>query len=148
MNTPVKFEIAKLLKEKGIEFKTNMFYPDLSWNQDTLYNSLHTEGVDFCQELGLDAWGSVFPAPTIADVLMWLYENHDIWISLIPDSQSGHKLIMRKFSVHLFIYRNGLNVQNTTFRVNENIAYYNSPTKAYEAAIKYCLTEIVNHPQH
>ncbi len=55
MNTPVNFEIAKLLKEKGYtQFKAPL--PSLIFEERY--------------------------RPTIAEAVMWLYEKHGIWISV------------------------------------------------------------------
>ena len=117
MNTPVKFEIAKLLEEQGYPFEFIT--------------------VGELKEVPLNI-------PTIAEVVMWLYEKHDVWISLIPDISSGHQLLMRKMSVHLFRYRNGLNVQTETLRnIDRDIIYFLSPTEAYEAVIEYTLNNLL-----
>ena len=128
MNTPVSFEIAKLLKEKGLIFKTSMFYPDLSWKQDTLCNSLYMEGVDYCQELSLKSWGDIFPAPTITEVVMWLYEKHSIWIAVTIISHESWQCYMTKIGESL-----GLN-----YNINSN-----SPTEAYSQAIIYTLKNLI-----
>lgn len=128
MNTVVNFELAKLLKEKGINIYSEYRYTDFN-------------GIERLEKNASD----IFPyAPTIAEVVMWLYEKHDVWISLIPDISSGHQLLMRKMSVHLFRYRNGLNVQTETLKDSGgDIIYFLSPTKAYEAAIEYTLKNLV-----
>jgi hypothetical protein len=60
MTTPVKFELAKLLKKKGFEQN-----PMKHINQATMEGTL------------------VFP--TIVEVIMWLYEKHGIWIEVNTD---------------------------------------------------------------
>ena len=73
MNTPVSFELAKLLKEKG--FDGNYFH---YWNM-----------VNHSGEWKVDTsiWeytDNYIEAPTIAEVVMWLYEKHGIWIYPLP----------------------------------------------------------------
>lgn len=137
MNISVDYKLAKALKEKGYNepCKYAIYGYDLN----------HTKIIEISYlQRNSELLESVYSAPIIADVVMWLYEKYDTWISLIPDSSSGHQLLMRKMSVHLFKYRNGLNVQIETLRnINRDIIYFLSPTEAYEAAIKYCLEKII-----
>jgi hypothetical protein len=93
MNTPVNFEIAKLLKEKGFDEQWNIY--------------MHT--------------------PTIAEVVMWLYEKHGIWIA--PKKAMG----MNKWFPQIY--------KGDDLIISEIIT--NSPTEAYEAAIEHCLTNII-----
>lgn len=133
MNTAVTFEIAKLLKEKSFTSVFTAF-------SNKYYNNLgNYKVVSYNVKIENDE----YEAPTIADVIMWLYEKHNIWISLIPDSSSQHRLVTRKFSVSIFKYHINLNVQAQILRVNNNIAYFISLTKAYEAAIEYVLTNLI-----
>lgn len=141
MNNPVKFELAKLLKEKGFDLKPNR------------HLVRKTSTIGYGEKFIIDRWLDYDDLyleyvekhiPIIAEVVMWLYEKHGIWISAIPNSSSGHQLLMRKMSVHLFKYRNGLNVQTETLKnTNKEIVYFLSPTKAYEAAIEYILNNLI-----
>jgi hypothetical protein len=114
MNTPVSFEIAKLLKEKGF---------NQGFDNDQMFYFPDTK------ELTENYRGNNYPAPTIADVVMWIYENHNIWISVdryIDPEQSPD-------------YRYGSCIYYDDHyygRGNEN------PTEAYEAAIFYVLNLI------
>ncbi len=64
MNTPVTFEIAKLLKEKGFDNEGDLLY-------DSEFPSLQPTKPDI-----------YYDAPTISEVVMWLYEKHGIWINV------------------------------------------------------------------
>ena len=87
MNTPILFELAKLLKEKGFDVPVRTYrlegkYPDfvhegfeddywgdnkvVNWNKDVI---------------GIKPFKGFVSAPTIAEVVMWLYEKHGVWIS-------------------------------------------------------------------
>ena len=68
-------------------------------------------------------------SPTIADVVMWLYDKHGIWIEVIVE-QPNH------FGYDVF------KVKNNISQVEEFISF-NSPTEAYEAAIEYTLTNLI-----
>lgn len=69
--------------------------------------------------------------PTIADVIMWLYKNHGIWC---------YPFRVKNYGEVKWYY---------TIETTEDILLYspvltfNSPTEAYEAAIKYCLTKLI-----
>ena len=75
MNTPVSFEIAKLLKERG--FKGDTYYDDRGWHSFVYYD-IHSK------ELKPQRWfgdfRNIVKAPIIAEVVMWLYKTHGIWI--------------------------------------------------------------------
>ena len=98
MNNTVNFEIAKLLDDKNYPF-------------------VFTK-VGEIERVPLNI-------PAISEVVMWLYEKHDIWIYLIP--AEDNKKVFKPF-----------------FR-GENITdqhltkFFESPTEAYEAAITYTL---------
>lgn len=146
MNTPASFELAKLLKEKGFDkqclnFYTNprckmfgidehsRYYP-IKNKAKTLWISGNAATLDFKH---------VYYAPTIAEVVYWIYSKYDIWISLIPDSSSEHKLLDRKFSVSIFRFNMSLNVQAEILRKDKNILYFNLPENAFEYTIEYIL---------
>ena len=83
MNNNVNFEIAKLLKEKEYD--------------EPCHNAYDTHGMQFANGWLDYLWenGNEIPftkkdlkpqdtlAPTIAQVVMWLYEKHDIWIDVV-----------------------------------------------------------------
>jgi len=76
MNTLVNFEIAKLLKEKGFDLYCVWSY----WNSE-----LTSRTPGYALEDGTTSQENYWDfdryyAPTIADVVMWLYEKHGIWI--------------------------------------------------------------------
>ena len=65
MNTPVSYEIAKLLNEKGFDEKCEHWaYLDNN-----------------CMAMVYDSKTCV-KVPTISEVVMWLYEKHGIWIAV------------------------------------------------------------------
>jgi hypothetical protein len=103
MNTPVSFEIAKLLKEKGFD------------------------GIEI--DYGLNQILNLKPAPTIAEVVMWLYEKHGIWIS----PQPNEPYIDNDWCFTVF----------KDLKNNGSLEGYNSPTEAYEAAINYVLLNLM-----
>ncbi len=62
----------------------------------------------------------------IMQVIMWLYETHEIWISV---DRHFDKFISKNNGVLITFYGN-------------RKSYFDTPTEAYEAAIEYCLTKI------
>jgi len=124
MNTPVSFELAKLLTEKEIIFKTEIYYSSATKVTSVSYTE--------------------FAAPTIAEVVMWLYEKHEIWISV--DWMSRTKPYNSGFYCHLRGTNKNLNQDNFVSINNTKEPGYevfNSPTEAYEAAIEYTLNNLV-----
>lgn len=74
MNTPVDFELAKLLKDNGFDKISCSDYYHICEGYPKGYAHCYSD-VNAQQENGI-------LAPTIAEVVMWLYEKHGIWIKL------------------------------------------------------------------
>ena len=135
MTEPVSFKIAKLLKEKGFDEETLHFYTKsrskmFGINEhNRYYNIVNTpKKLYTCGEHSVADVKNVYSAPTITDVVMWLYEKHGIWIVILPELLNGTEI-----RYYPSVFEQG---------VGEDIEeYYNSPTEAYEAAIKYCLAQ-------
>jgi hypothetical protein len=148
MNKEVSFQIAKLLKEK--EFDEYCLF---IWNEENLeepyYYAEHYEMI--C--LRIHYYGDIpminnsyiekyatyvekdevteevyelLVAPTISDVVMWLYKEHGIWISVFSTDD-----------VTMFSYKISCR-QGHNYSPN-----FNSPTEAYEAAIVYTLNNLI-----
>ena len=117
MNTPVSFEIAKLLNEKEFDEPCKLCVEDgderpLPFNcGNTIHrNSLHP----------------YYSAPTIADVVMWLYKEHGIWISVDPVNDTD-----------TWFYTISHNKSETVF------GNYNGPIEAYEKGIEHVLNNMI-----
>ena len=61
----------------------------------------------------------------IMQVIMWLYEKHGIWISVLQHTKNSEGKYFEAF------------VNSMTF------SGYNSPTEAYEVAIEYTLKNLI-----
>jgi hypothetical protein len=123
MTTPVIFELAKLLKERGFDLKPNRhlvrktskiglgkeFIIDRHLDYDDLY-------LEYVEKY----------IPTIAEVVMWLYEKHGIWIT------STH--VRNRFRYEIIKKDNMIDYSSFDF---------NSPTEAYEAAIEHSLKNLI-----
>lgn len=126
MNKEVNFEIAKLLRDK--EFMDKNMYGDVRLSQPKFYDNtgvIHDIKNAF-ENTGLNL-KECYNAPTIAEVVMWLYEKHGIWIYI----KQGYKW-------EWYI---------ETVANHPELKYYDgledSPTEAYEAGIKYILENLI-----
>lgn len=122
MNTPVSFELAQLLKENGFCSKVRSMYC-----VERLHIDMNTKG-NFNDVNWVRTWRSspdddTLSAPTIAEVVMWLFEKHGVWISVKKDWDDEVC-----FGFESMIDNNEGFVDCGTF---------NSPIEAYEAAISY-----------
>ena len=145
MNTPVSFELAKLLKEKGYDLSTEGFYPkpkcklfaiDEHGRYYPIVNKtqssfdgkalvyFHGKAVVLKEE-------NYYNAPTIAEVVMWLYEKHGVWTVVNVN-------IMGSWYFEHFDLKEKRNAQ---FKPTDT--HYDSPTEAYEAAIEYTLNNLI-----
>lgn len=132
MNKEVTFPIATLLKEKNFPYYCKSGYTEkgvvylhqggqeLVRNGEEYYEGRNYEGDDFyCS------------APTIADVVMWLYEKYDIWISVEPP-----------FPRRNVLWEYYIQSAEDRSLMHQNSGY-DSPTEAYEAAIEYVLNNLI-----
>ena len=137
MNKEVNFEIAKLLQEKGFDEPCSHAYkevesPVLYIHRDKKYNnSFKKEWQDSVRKNSHmdNAVIKRYSAPTISEVVMWLYEKHGIWIYVQRDWDVGKCL-----GFEAIIDDNDGSINTETF---------NSTTEAYEAAIKYTLENLI-----
>lgn len=127
MNTPVSFEIAKLLKEKGLHLKVRSMYCEGKLFKDTKSKGNYND-VIWVRTWRNSPTDDTVSAPTIAEVVMWLYETHGIWITVTSISQESWQCHMTK---------KGDSLGKCYFE-----DFYN-PTEAYEAAIEHCLTKLI-----
>ena len=129
MNKTVNFEIAKLLKEKGFEgAKSPLWY----YKDGTLHETptVVYEGLK-CWNTWDATQGVRWDAPTIAEVVSWMYKTYGIWIY---SCQSTARLGFRCF------------IQRLNILGQDDISFddrFDEPTKAYEAAIKYTLENLI-----
>ena len=135
MITPVNLKLAKSLKEKGFDEECRLCVEDgdkrpLPFNcGNTLHrNSLHP----------------YYSAPTTGEVLMWLYENHGIWVYTY--SVAPYILEKEEYPKIVFVSKVQKFKEFDIFINTDNglaVNHYKTPTEAYEAGIKYCLEKII-----
>lgn len=121
MNTTVTFPIAKLLTEKGIDDESAHYYNEKG---ELLFD------VDF-PSLQPTKPHIYYSAPTIADVVMQLYEKYGIWIISVPEGLST------TWAFSLF------NINPEKGRIIFNSPSFDSPTEAYEAGIEHILNNLI-----
>ena len=144
MNTEVNFEIAKLLKEKGFSWECRHFYRKSKYDKKFyLTTGIEYESDRDCiWDWNLNGGKSgmllkkipypnydkaiYYSAPTIAEVVMWLYEKHGIWIYALRMDQKE------------FYW--SIDTDKKEFSSGEN---FKTPTKAYKAAIEYTLKNLL-----
>lgn len=125
MNIPVSFPIAKLLKEKGFDEYCRLCIDDED-NRPLPFDCGNTQHKNSLHPY--------YSAPTISEVVMWLYEKYGIWIYSKPYDENTwfYTIIEIKNKDQREEYR------NTFFK-----SKFNSTTEAYEAGIEYALSHLV-----
>ena len=148
MNTPVNFELAKLLKEKGFDKPCGKFYCENIHDDDEIIKdnlcqrrdfgiyAIQITNYNFRYEYGGKLVNEgCYSAPTIAEIVMWLYEKHGIWIRVEPDWDGDFWAQIKS--------KNIPDARIGKWLVVTALAPYKTPTEAYEAAIEYTLKSLI-----
>ena len=125
MNTIVSFKLAKLLKEKEFDEPVRQRY--------FIAENIDSDRFPFLQkECALHNWNdyddsstTYYSAPTIAEVVMWLYDNHKIWIVVFLTEQDWTFDIFK-----------GLDCVKSE-------SFFNTPVNGYESAIEHTLNNLI-----
>lgn len=126
MNKPISYDLAKLLRDKGFdEFCFYHYYIDGNYTK-TIDGDFKNSTIKHQHPLELEIECS---APTISDVVTWLYEKYGIWIQ---------PMIYRR-NPNDFIGAIYYNTNNSHFTESSN-----DPRKAIEAAIEYTLNNLIH----
>ena len=138
LNKPVDFTTAKLLKEKGYDGQCLNFYTkpnskmfgiDEHYRNYPIKNTpkkLYTVGKHAVLNIE-----NVYFAPTIAEIVMWCFKKHGIWISVVQNEY------LDKFQYTL------TQKKSNSWNIVDNDKLFNSPTEAYEAAIEYTFKNLI-----
>jgi hypothetical protein len=139
MNTPVNFEIAKLLKEKecvikplGLKNETD-YVEGYEWDCEDENDTVKITEFQFEDHVCYFR----YLKPTIAEVVMWLYEKHGVWISVGLYVHLGN---MSKFQFTIETQKH----KSINSIVQLSINPSNSPTEAYSAGIEYTLKNLTS----
>lgn len=130
MTTPISFELAKLLKEKGFDKPITNYYSGLNLYTDELRFNYNDKTIGDSPMHKRNA--GLYSAPTIAEVVCWIYSKYDIWVSILCDV--GYDT--------LFTYKLYSTKMDSEHCI-KNGDRYDSPTEAYEAAIEYVLKNLI-----
>jgi hypothetical protein len=146
MNTEVNYEISKLLKDKGFKGSTHanwwILHKDhhenykkrLPVDESKVFFAKNSYDLDLKIQIDEEREHNVFhvlSAPTISEVVMWLYEEHGIWTVVNVN-------IMGSWYFEHFDLKEK---RNAEFKPTDT--HYDSPTEAYEAAIEYTLKNLL-----
>ena len=129
MNTQIiedycDFETAKLLKEKGFNAPTCGFYYD-DYTEELIVSSPSNHN------------GSInaFSAPSQGHVMKWLREVHNIEINILMSALNSDN--SREYMFDVFF------TNERYLEPSKTKAGFKSYEEAAEAAIKYCLTNLI-----
>jgi hypothetical protein len=127
----VTFEIAKLLKDKGLK---------LNFCREIFYRNPNNESEFVCTEMIHD-WELIenrewYSAPTIAEVVYWIYSKYDIWLEVL------HCATFNQFTFKMSKLDNK-NIKKEPHHMHDFGKGYTSPTEAYLAAIEFCLKKLI-----
>ena len=78
-------------------------------------------------------------APLYQQAFRWFREKQNLIYSIIPESDSGHRLLTRTYNVFIHTFIMNVNVQSEILRVDDKISTYNS----YEEAELACLKKLI-----
>jgi len=149
MNTIITFEIAKLIKEKGFDVECNKYYEyaltsrkneedgysgSFGWKKGEL--NLQS-GYFINNHSKIDNSNSSWllcSAPTIAEVVMWLYEKHGIWVVV----NIGKPHLVKSCMFYANIIKFGIHHKN-----KHRTIFVNTPTEAYLSAIEHTLNNLI-----
>lgn len=125
LNKLVDFTTAKLLKEKGFDKPCTHHLVD---DKSIINFGSRRTSKDILENL--DEGTKLLAIPTIAEVVMWVYEKYGAWIEVRKYTRNG----LRCFSPY---------IDNTPVKKDVFFNDYDSPTEAYEAAIFYVLSNLI-----
>jgi len=144
MNTLVNFELAKLLKEKGFDVKVRGRIHVSHWHlvkDNIIPSNVNIYYTDMFAPLSNwnDGTQHFMSIPTIAEVVMWLYEKHGIWIEV------RHIKTFNVNRFHVIIWNYKDTSDYITIHCENGVGYevWDSLTEAYEASINYTLNNLI-----
>ena len=123
----VSFETAKLLKEKGFDGECSRFYMP---NGHGRWKHEHYHDFDISDRI---------ECPTLQMAMKWLRKNHNLYITSVPNGIGEDVFYMgiyRKYDCGWTHISDGLDEEHKE-------AEFSSPEEACEAAIKYCLENLI-----
>lgn len=127
----VSYEVAKLLKEKGFNWMCYGYYNKDDEDSEPYFGD--GEGADNWNNQAPSVKELWYSAPTHQMAMKWLREECDLHIIAYPYNANGKK----KWCCQVY---KTFNLLGNEKYVNETLDSYE---QAVEAALKYCLTELI-----
>lgn len=124
----VPYELALALKEKGFDEICSSGYIETDFDKEVKLK----KGKD-CKNSD-KIYGMFCTAPTISDVVMWLYEKNGLWVVVNIDKPHLSKSCMFFSNVIKF---------GQYHKNKHRTIFYSTPTEAYEAGIEYILNNLI-----
>ena len=129
----VSFETAKLLREKGFKEPTLAY----AYGQDMVaYYSQPKVTDDYNVEAGR------YPLPTLQMAMKWLREDKKILISIFCHIGKGYWFCIQHFIESPYKFATSESIHRKE-EILGKIQYYDTYEGACEAAIKYCLENLI-----
>lgn len=129
----VSFEIAKLLKEKGFDVNViNSWHivPSETCNFEDLEKVI-------CGDINEPEYSEdYYPMITLQMAMKWLREAHNICITIYPDKEKEYEAV-------LYDIKNDAEIILQSFGIYGVHIFGDSYEQACEAAIKYCLENLI-----
>ena len=144
----VSFDTAKLLKEKGFDWKCNHYYMEnISGDEHYLLPGSIMYGKDYNKRIKLNELGvnintssGKISVPTQQMVCRWLREEHKIDISVTPDDGSWWIKVTELESWSCVFDGKVLNSDDIKHAYKGNT---NTKEECYEAALQYVLKNLI-----
>ena len=118
----ISFDVAKLLKEKGFNEDCRDSY---DWGGNFHLNTSSNNGSI-----------KKIAAPTLQMVMKWLREVHNICITIYPDKAKRYEAV-------LYDPKDNVEIILQSFGISGSHIFGDSYEEACEAAIKYCLENLI-----
>ena len=145
----VDFDTAKLLKEKGFDWKTDFVWyehlpPSIDWrnkaNQQAMDYFYFNETIEHhsyyrnCDKKPSYISGDIYSAPTQQMACRWLYEEKGFYIAILPCEKGFYAMI----------YHTGVSRHLEYLSLVQDKEHDNpTPQQAIESALQYCLTKLI-----
>lgn len=141
----VSFETAKLLKEKGYDWEESPFYSEQDKDEWRYNNSYEIPNPTYNKDIPFDSETQTMVAPHISIQLAmkWLREVHNLFVEIHYATalilQPHTTIYFEIFYMSLDYTTSGKNMLPDDYIIE----YYTSYEEACEAAIKYCLENLI-----
>ena len=132
----VSFEIAQLLKEKGFDWECHKYWED-HYGPEGLLQRLESCSSDY------QPFEDEYLAPTQQMAMRWLREEKGIFIEIYPEF-GDVEIAWCHGDYEETLIGYGVKIINLDYcEVKHDFLVKNSYEDAVEAALKYCLTELI-----